>query len=71
MERATPAGGHAGGRAPRTPPSRRELDDEVLSQEIRLLGDLVLAASSATQHLTEDEVDELLGVAVTGDGDDR
>jgi hypothetical protein len=70
MERATPVGGPAGGGAPRTPTSRRELDDEVLSQEIRLLGDLVLAASSATQHLTDDEVDQLLGCPVTGDADD-
>ena len=47
----------------------RELDDEVLSQEIKLLGELVLAASSVTQHLTEDEVDQIL--RVHGDGRQR
>ena len=37
-----------------------ELHDEELFEEIRLLGDLVLAASKVTGHLTEDEVDQIL-----------
>ncbi len=37
-----------------------ELTDEPLSQEIRLLGDLVLAASRVARHLTQDEVDHVL-----------
>ncbi len=37
-----------------------ELTDEPLSQEIRLLGDLVLAASRVARHLTQDEVDQVL-----------
>ena len=40
--------------------SSRELNDDVLSEEIRLLGELVLAASSVTRHLTQDEVDQVL-----------
>lgn len=37
-----------------------DLHDEQLSQEIRLLGDFVLAASMLTRHLTQDEVDQIL-----------
>lgn len=37
-----------------------ELTDGPLSQEIRLLGDLVLAASRVARHLTQDEVDQVL-----------
>ncbi len=37
-----------------------ELHDEELSEEIRLLGDLVVAASKVTGHLTQDEVDQIL-----------
>jgi hypothetical protein len=37
-----------------------ELHDEELSEEIRLLGDLVLAASKVTGHLTQNEVDQIL-----------
>ena len=40
--------------------SARELKDEALSGEIRLLGELVLAASSVTRHLTQAEVDQVL-----------
>ncbi len=40
--------------------SARELKDEALSEEIRLLGELVLAASSVTRHLTQAEVDQVL-----------
>ena len=52
-------------------PFGRELDDEVLSQEITLLGEVVIAASRVTQHLTQDEVDQILGVQVMGGSDDR
>jgi len=52
-------------------PFGRELDDEVLSQEITLLGEVVIAASRVTQHLTQDEVDQILRVQVMGGSDDR
>lgn len=42
------------------PHSFCDLHDEQLWQEIRLLGDLVLAASVLTRHLTQDEVDQVL-----------
>jgi hypothetical protein len=38
----------------------RELHDAPLSEEIKLLGDLVLAASGVARHLTQDEVDQIL-----------
>jgi hypothetical protein len=37
-----------------------DLHDEALFQEIRLLGDLVVAASRMARHLTQDEVDVIL-----------
>lgn len=40
----------------------RELDDDILAEEIKLLGELVLAASGVRRHLTQDEVDQLLGL---------
>ena len=40
--------------------SARMLTDDALSEEIRLLGELVLAASSVTRHLTQAEVDQVL-----------
>jgi hypothetical protein len=43
--------------------SAGELDDEPLSQEIRLLGELVVAASVLTRHLTREEVDRALGLS--------
>jgi hypothetical protein len=48
------------------PQSAGELDDGALSEEIRLLGALVLAASGTTRHLTPDEVDEVLDLAMAG-----
>ena len=39
------------------------LNDEQLESEIRLVGDLVLAASQSDEHLSEAEIDELLGLA--------
>lgn len=44
------------------PDSNGELNDETLADEIRLLGDLVLAASRVTRHLTQVEVDQILNV---------
>jgi hypothetical protein len=41
------------------------LHDEQLEREIQLVGELVLAASQSEDHLTEERIDELLGV----DGD--
>ena len=40
----------------------RELDDDILAEEIKLLGELVLAASGVSRHLTQNEVDQLLGL---------
>ncbi len=42
-----------------------ELNDDVLSAEIKLLGELVLAASGVTRRLTQAEVDQVLGVHVS------
>ena len=44
------------------PDSDPELNDQVLADEIRLLGDLVLAASQVTRHLTQVEVDQVLNL---------
>jgi hypothetical protein len=43
--------------------SAGELNDEPLSQEIELLGELVVAASGMTRHLTREEVDQVLGLS--------
>jgi hypothetical protein len=40
--------------------SSDELKDDVLHAEIQLLGQLVLAVSAVTRHLTPEEVDQLL-----------
>ena len=55
------------------PQFARELDDEVLCEEIKsLLSDLVLAATGVVMyHLTQDEVDKILGCTVMANGDDR
>lgn len=39
-----------------------DLRDVVLADEIELVSDLVVAASSSPRHFTPDEVDQLLGV---------
>lgn len=39
-----------------------DLLDVQLADEIELVSDLVVAASSSTRHFTVDEVDELLGI---------
>jgi hypothetical protein len=46
--------------APLEPHFACELHSEALSEEIKLLGDLVLAASRVTRHLSEDEVGQIL-----------
>ena len=38
------------------------LHDEQLEREIQLVGELVLAASQSEQHLTDERIDEILGV---------
>lgn len=53
------------------PFSDRELNDETLADEIRLLGDLVLAASTATRHLTQVEVDRILNPGLPASGPSR
>ena len=45
------------------------LNDEQLESEIRLVGDLVLAASQSEGRLSQDEIDALLGLDATA-GDD-
>jgi hypothetical protein len=39
-----------------------DLTDGALQDEIELVGDLVVAASASKRPLTEDEIDEVLGV---------
>ena len=39
------------------------LHDHQLETEIKLVGDLVLAASQSEQHLTDERIDEVLGLA--------
>jgi hypothetical protein len=48
-----------------TPEEERSGDllDVDLADEIELVSDLVVAASSTTRHFTEAEVDALLGIA--------
>jgi hypothetical protein len=62
MEEAQRPGRQTRGQRNLDPLFAGELDDEVLSAEITLLGDLVLAATRVARHLTEDEVDQILGV---------
>lgn len=38
------------------------LHDEQLENEIRLVGDLVLAATQSAEHLTQERIDEILGI---------
>ncbi|MEO7752870.1 MAG: hypothetical protein ABIS35_05600 [Terracoccus sp.] len=45
-----------------------DLLDAALADEIELVSNLVVAASTTSRHFTPDEVDELLGVT---DDDDR
>lgn len=43
-----------------------DLTDDVLGEGLRLLGELILAASCVPRHLTPEEVDESLGVDCRG-----
>ena len=62
-----------------TPEEERSGDllDVALADEIELVSDLVVAASSSPRHFTPDEVDELLGIGgepigpASGDRADR
>jgi hypothetical protein len=38
------------------------LHDEQLETEIKLVGDLVLAASQSEDHLSQERIDEILGI---------
>ena len=42
------------------------LNDDQLETEIKLVGEFVLAASQSEQHLTDERIDEVLGL--DGDG---
>ncbi len=42
------------------------LHDDQLETEIKLVGDLVLAASQSEQHLTDERIDEVLGLDLEG-----
>lgn len=51
-----------------------ELTDDELQDEIELVGDLVVAASSSEGPLSDDEIDQVLGVSRIHEpvrGDDR
>ena len=57
------------------PRAGADLTDDALQNEIELVGDLVVAASASERPLTEDEIDEALGIdrkhrAATSAGDD-
>lgn len=43
-------------------PGGGELTDDALQNEIELVGELVVAASSSERALTDDEIDEALGI---------
>ena len=43
-------------------PSGENLTDDDLQSEIELVGDLVVAATSSTGPLTQEQIDQLLGV---------
>jgi hypothetical protein len=44
------------------PRAGADLTDDALQNEIELVGDLVVAASAIERPLTEDEIDEALGI---------
>ncbi|WP_406832455.1 hypothetical protein ABEG17_06425 [Pedococcus sp. KACC 23699] len=55
------------------PHAGAELTDDALQHEIELVGDLVVAASASERPLTDDEIDQALGIerahcAVPADG---
>ena len=46
------------------------LNDEQLESEIRLVGELVLAASQSEGRLSQEAIDEVLGLESSAGGDD-
>ena len=50
-------------------PSGENLTDDDLQSEIELVGDLVVAATSSTGPLTQEEIDQLLGITTEGNTD--
>lgn len=48
----------------------RELVDESLQEEIAVLADLMLAVAHATGPLSQDEIDDALGILPEQDEDD-
>ena len=48
------------------PNSSNELNDDVLADDIGLLADVVVTASAVEGALTQDEVDQALGLAPRG-----
>lgn len=44
------------------PRAGADLTDDALQNEIELVGDLVVAASASERPLTEEEIDEVLGI---------
>ena len=45
------------------PAASGDLTDDALQGEIELVGELVVAASASERPLTDEEIDEVLGVA--------
>lgn len=45
-------------------PRSEELVDVTLQDEIELVGDLVVAAAASTDHMSEDDIDKVLGVTI-------
>jgi hypothetical protein len=48
-------------------PSGENLTDDDLQSEIELVGDLVVAATSSTGPLSQEQIDQLLGVTAEAD----
>ena len=51
--------------------SGENLTDDDLQSEIELVGDLVVAATSSAGPLTQDQIDQLLGVSRPADDGDN
>ena len=50
-------------------PRSEELVDVTLQDEIELVGDLVVAAAASADHMSEDDIDKILGVKFDGAAD--
>jgi hypothetical protein len=55
-----------GGGPPVVRPTDTRLQDPLVLDEIELYGELVIAASSSDQPMSQDEIDHVLGVDETG-----